>query len=115
MLYGLEPMCYPISVSNVQVTKRTVVDDMVDANKILYPNDEKPDHCIVIKYVPFVGDSKRALDEYSSELMLGGRNTIVIHDTCEDSLLATPVILDLIILAELCQRISFEVQLGTLN
>lgn len=31
---------------------------------------------MVIKYVPYVGDSKRALDEYTSELMLGGTNTL---------------------------------------
>lgn len=82
---------------------------MVDSNKILYANGEKPDHCIVIKYVPFVGDSKRAMDEYTSEIMLGGRSTIVIHNTCEDSLLAAPIILDLVILAELCQRITYRV------
>jgi hypothetical protein len=33
--------------------------------------------------VPYVGDSKRALDEYTSELMLGGTNTLVLHNTCE--------------------------------
>jgi len=37
---------------------------------------------------------------------MGGRNTIVMHNTCEDSLLATPLIYDLVILAELCQRIK---------
>ena len=63
---------------------------------------------VVIKYVPYVSDSKRALDEYTSEIMMGGRNTLVIHNTCEDSLLATPIILDLVILAEICQRISFK-------
>lgn len=29
-----------------------------------------------------------------------------MHNTCEDSLLATPLILDLIILTELCERIT---------
>lgn len=56
----------------------------------------------------FAGDSKRAMDEYTSEIMLGGHNTIVVHNTCEDSLLASPLILDLIILAELCSRITFR-------
>lgn len=99
----------PKQFRSKEVTKSTVVDDMVDSNKILYANGEKPDHCIVIKYVPFVGDSKRAMDEYTSEIMLGGRSTIVIHNTCEDSLLAAPIILDLVILAELCQRITYRV------
>lgn len=48
------------------------------------------------------------MDEYTSEIMLGGHNTIVIHNTCEDSLLAAPIILDLVILAELCSRITFK-------
>ena len=64
---------------------------------------------VVIKYVPYVADSKRALDEYTSEIMMGGRNTIVVHNTCEDSLLASPIILDLVILTEICQRITFRI------
>ena len=61
---------------------------------------------MVIKYVPYVGDSKRALDEYTSEIFMGGHNTIVLHNTCEDSLLAAPLIIDLVIIAELCERIQ---------
>lgn len=40
---------------------------------------------MVIKYVPYVGDSKRAMDEYTSEIMMGGTNTIALHNTCEVS------------------------------
>lgn len=94
----------------LQISKSNVVDDMVESNPLLYQKGEKPDHCVVIKYVPYVGDSKRALDEYTSEIMMGGRNTIVVHNTCEDSLLAAPIILDLVILAELCERISYKVE-----
>lgn len=79
---------------------------MVQSNSILYAKDEHPDHVVVIKYVPYVGDSKRAMDEYTSEIMMGGHNTLVIHNTCEDSLLAAPLILDLAILGELCSRIK---------
>lgn len=61
---------------------------------------------VVIKYVPYVGDSKRALDEYTSEIFMGGKNTISMHNTCEDSLLASPLIFDLVIMAELCERIQ---------
>jgi len=81
---------------------------MVASNRILYDEDEHPDHCVVIKYVPYVADSKRAMDEYTSEIFLGGKNTIVMHNTCEDSLLATPLIYDLVILAELCERITVQ-------
>ena len=65
---------------------------------------------MVIKYVPHVGDSKRAMDEYVSELMLGGASTIAVHNVCEDSLLAAPIIIDLVVVAELCQRITFKVE-----
>lgn len=64
------------------------------------------DHLIVIKYVPSVGDSKRALDEYTAKIFMNGQQTFVIHNTCEDSLLAVPIMLDLILFTELLQRIS---------
>ncbi|XP_043483622.1 inositol-3-phosphate synthase 1-A isoform X1 [Leptopilina heterotoma] len=98
----------PLQFKSKEISKSNVVDDMVKSNEILYKPGEKPDHCVVIKYVPYVGDSKRAMDEYTSELMLGGHNTIVVHNTCEDSLLASPIILDLVTLAELCSRITFK-------
>ena len=47
------------------------------------------------------------MDEYTSEIFMGGKNTLVMHNTCEDSLLATPLILDLCIMAELCERITY--------
>ena len=56
---------------------------MVSSNDVLYRPGEKPDHVVVIKYVPAVGDSKRAMDEYISEICMGGHNTIVVHNTCE--------------------------------
>eukprot|EP00455_Lapot_gusevi_P002936 TRINITY_DN11212_c0_g1_i1.p1 TRINITY_DN11212_c0_g1~~TRINITY_DN11212_c0_g1_i1.p1 ORF type:complete len:170 (+),score=8.20 TRINITY_DN11212_c0_g1_i1:29-511(+) len=84
------------------------VDDMVSSNRILYPASNKPDHVVVIKYVPFVGDSKRAMDEYIASIFLGGTQTFAIHNTCEDSLLAAPIILDLCIICELMERISYK-------
>jgi len=62
------------------------------------------------QYVPYVGDSKRAMDEYTSEIFMGGKNTIVMHNTCEDSLLAAPIILDLVLLAELSTRIQLKAE-----
>lgn len=57
------------------------------------------------------------MDEYTSEIFMGGRSTIVLHNTCEDSLLAAPIILDLVLLAELSTRIQLkaegEVLIGT--
>lgn len=51
---------------------------------------------------------QRAMDEYTSEIFMGGRNTIVMHNTCEDSLLAAPIILDLCLLTELLTRIEIR-------
>lgn len=79
-----------------EISKSSVVDDMVAANPLLFkPADpaaakgtkeakgEHPDHIVVIKYVPAVGDSKRAIDEYYSEIFCGGRSTINIFNECE--------------------------------
>ena len=38
-----------------EISKSSVVDDMVAANGILYTPAEHPDHTVVIKYVPAVG------------------------------------------------------------
>lgn len=97
----------PKQFRSKEITKTNVVDDMVSSNAILFPpGTPKPDHCIVIKYLPYVGDSKRAMDEYTFQIFLGGEQTVVMHNTCQDSLLATPLILDLVILTELMQRVS---------
>jgi len=98
----------PQQFRSKEISKSNVVDDMVESNRLLYKDSEHPDHTVVIKYVPTVGDSKRALDEYVSEIFMGGTNTISLHNTCEDSLLAAPVMLDLIILAELMGRIQYK-------
>lgn len=87
-----------------EISKSSVVDDMVDANRLLYKappegavatkdgkeaKGEHPDHIVVIKYVPAVGDSKRAIDEYYSEIFCGGRSTINIFNECEVRLFLT--------------------------
>lgn len=98
----------PQQFRSKEISKSNVVDDMVESNGILYKEGEHPDHTVVIKYVPTVGDSKRALDEYVSEIFMGGHNTIALHNTCEDSLLAAPVMLDLVLLAELFERVTYR-------
>jgi len=98
----------PQQFRSKEISKSGVVDDMVISNPILYKPGETPDHCVVIKYVPYVGDSKRALDEYTSQIFMGGHNTIALHNTCEDSLLAAPLIIDLTILMELVERITYK-------
>ncbi|GAA5859348.1 hypothetical protein JCM1840_004574 [Sporobolomyces johnsonii] len=108
-----------------EISKSSVVDDMVEANHLLYKplaekeadskdgfvkgkQTEHPDHCIVIKYMPASGDDKKAIDDYTSEIGMGGRNTLAIYNVCQDSLLATPLIIDLCILAELMTRVTYR-------
>lgn len=103
----------PPQFRSKEISKTNVVDDVVSTNTILYPNGEHPDHTVVIKYVPSVGDSKRAMDEYYSQIFMGGKNTLAIHNTCEDSLLAAPIILDLAIAAELLTRVRYRIVSST--
>lgn len=102
----------PHTFRSKEISKRGVVDDMVASNHELFSKGmgaNKPDHLVVIKYIPYVGDSKRAMDEYTSAISMGGVNTMVIHNTCEDSLLAAPIMLDLVIFLELFQRMDIKI------
>jgi myo-inositol-1-phosphate synthase len=91
-----------------EISKSNVVDDMVAANTVLYKEGEHPDHCVVIKYMPAVGDDKRALDEYYAEIFMGGHQTISLFNVCEDSLLASPLIIDLVLVTEMFTRIQWK-------
>ena len=91
-----------------EISKSNVVDDMVAANHLLYKKGEHPDHTVVIKYMPAVGDNKRAMDEYYAEIFMGGHQTIFMSNICEDSLLAAPLIIDLVVVAELMTRIQWK-------
>lgn len=93
-----------------EISKSTVVDDMTAANQILYKPGEHPDHTVVIKYVPSVGDSKRAIDEYECDIFMGGRQSIAVYNVCEDSFLASPLIIDLVVLAELMTRVEYKTE-----
>ncbi|CAD2217795.1 Myo-inositol-1-phosphate synthase, putative [Angomonas deanei] len=48
------------------------------------------------------------MDEYTFSIFMGGQQTVVMHNTCEDSLLATPLIIDLVVLTELMERITLS-------
>lgn len=107
----------PATFRSKEISKASVIDDAIKSNPILYPPPteeekgeprNKVDHCVVIKYVPYVGDSKRALDEYSSEIFLGGLNTISSYNVCEDSLLAVPIMIDLVVLGEFLSRVRMD-------
>jgi len=42
----------PQTFRSKEISKSNVVDDMVASNRLLYAEDEHPDHVVVIKYVP---------------------------------------------------------------
>jgi myo-inositol-1-phosphate synthase len=98
----------PQASGSKELGKSGIIEEIIRANRIMYRDDESPDHCVVFKYVPYVGDHKTAMDEYMSEIFMGGTNTIVLHNTGEDSLLAAPLIVDLLILSELCSRVQVK-------
>lgn len=92
-----------------KISKSGCLDDAINGNEILYPKDNKHiDHDVIIRYIPFVGDSKRALDEYSSKIFMDGVNTIATYNICEDSLLATPIMIDMLVLGELFTRMQID-------
>lgn len=64
----LPPSCLPPRVPHELTNCRA--SPQVQSNPLLYKPGEHPDHCVVIKYVPYVGDSKRAMDEYTSEIFM---------------------------------------------
>ncbi|KAA8495049.1 Inositol-3-phosphate synthase [Porphyridium purpureum] len=87
-------------------SKSRVIEDVVQSNGQLYSQPgEMPDHVVVVKYVEFLGDSKRDVSEYTSEGFMNGHYTSIIHNSCLDSILCAPLILDLAILAELFDRV----------
>ena len=99
----------PKTFRSKEISKQGVLDESIESNKVLYPEgQDKIDHTIVIKYCPFVGDSKRAMDEYISQIFLNGMFTLVTHATCEDSLLAVPIMYDLVLLAEFFTRVRVD-------
>ena len=99
----------PSTFESKALSKAGVMDDVINSNPVLYPKDNnKIDHTIVIKYCPFVGDSKRAMDEYTAEIFMNGQMTLITHATCEDSLLAAPIMLDLVLLAEFFSRVKVD-------
>ncbi|KAE8722348.1 Inositol-3-phosphate synthase [Hibiscus syriacus] len=125
----------PQTFRSKEISKSNVVDDMVSSNGILYQPGEHPDHVVVIKVMhkftnlglflclqlmgflwllccsmyrmweiarePWTSTHRR----YSWEV-----RTQLCCTTCEDSLLAAPIILDLVLLAELSTRIQLKAE-----
>lgn len=95
-------------------SKSRVIEDIVDSNGLLYnaKKHEMPDHVVVVKYVPFLGDSKRDVSEYTSETWMDCHYTSIMHNECLDSALCAPLILDLAVLCELFGRVEYKTKAG---
>eukprot|EP00173_Palmaria_palmata_P003351 Plantae.Rhodophyta-Palmaria_palmata.ctg3492.p1 GENE.Plantae.Rhodophyta-Palmaria_palmata.ctg3492~~Plantae.Rhodophyta-Palmaria_palmata.ctg3492.p1 ORF type:complete len:326 (+),score=48.29 Plantae.Rhodophyta-Palmaria_palmata.ctg3492:1-978(+) len=90
-------------------SKSRVIEDIVASNGVLYPSgDSGPDHVVVVKYVPFLGDSKRDVSEYTSETFMDSHYTSIMHNECMDSALCAPLIIDLAVLTELFSRVTYR-------
>lgn len=96
----------PQASGSKELSKSGIIEEIVRSNRVIYSDYESPDHCVVFKYVPYVGDNKTAMDEYMSEIFMGGTNTLVLHNTGEDSLLAAALMVDIAMLVELCTRVE---------
>ena len=60
----------PQQFRSKEISKSNVVDDMVQSNHILYQPGEKPDHTVVIKYVPYVGELKQQHSTFSNKMQV---------------------------------------------
>lgn len=66
-----------------RLQQAVVQDHEIGPKGVLISKGEHSDHTVVIKYVPAVGDSKRAIDEYYSEIFCGEKCTFNIFNECE--------------------------------
>jgi myo-inositol-1-phosphate synthase len=84
------------------ITKSSLTGELTRTHPKMYPEHKSlPDHKVCIEYMPYVGDSKRAMDEYIGEILMGGHYNMNCYTICEDSLLAVPVMMDLILCTDI--------------
>ncbi|MDO9576722.1 MAG: inositol-3-phosphate synthase [Candidatus Cloacimonadales bacterium] len=97
----------PESFKTKEVSKLGVLD------YILQP-DQNPDlykdlyHKVRINYYPPRGDNKEGWDNIDIFGWLGYKMQIKIDFLCKDSILAAPIVLDLVLLMDLAKRVGFH-------
>ncbi|WP_257453426.1 inositol-3-phosphate synthase [Archangium lipolyticum] len=93
----------PESFRSKEITKRGVLDDLLDS-------DTHPElygdlfHKVRIEYYPPRGDAKEGWDNIDLFGWMGYPMQIKIDFLCRDSILAAPIVLDLALLLDLAQR-----------
>jgi myo-inositol-1-phosphate synthase len=93
----------PGSFKTKEETKLSVLDHILQPE--LYPALYKDlYHCVRINYYPPRGDSKEGWDNIDIFGWLGYPMQIKIDFLCRDSILAAPIVLDLVLFMDLAQR-----------
>jgi myo-inositol-1-phosphate synthase len=85
-------------------SKSGMLDRIIATNPAV-AYDAPPPHTVVIKYVKPAGDNKKALDEYVSQVFLDSEMTMNIATVCPDSMLAVPIMLDLVLIGDWLSRL----------
>jgi myo-inositol-1-phosphate synthase len=98
----------PDSLKTKEVSKLSVLDEILQPK--LYP-DLYSDYChkVRINYYPPRGDNKEGWDNIDIFGWLGYPMQIKVDFLCRDSILAAPIVLDLVLFLDLAQR-SAELQ-----
>jgi myo-inositol-1-phosphate synthase len=86
----------PASNKSKITSKQGVLDDILGY--------KVANHQVHIHYYPPRGDAKEAWDNIDLEGFLGERMQLKVNFLCKDSILAAPLVLDLVRLAEVAQR-----------
>ncbi|HQO39851.1 MAG TPA: inositol-3-phosphate synthase [Spirochaetota bacterium] len=93
----------PDSFKSKEVSKLSVLEQILEPDK--YPDLYKDFyHKVTINYYPPRGDNKEGWDNIDITGWLGYPMQIKVNFLCRDSILAAPIVLDLVIFMDLAQR-----------
>ena len=93
----------PDSFKSKEASKLSVLDTILQPD--LYPElYGKMHHQVRINYYPPRGDEKEGWDNIDLFGWMGKKMQIKVNFLCRDSILAAPVVLDLVLLTDLAQR-----------
>ncbi len=97
----------PGSFKSKEVSKLSVLDTILQPD--LYPDlYGKVHHMVRINYYPPRGDDKEGWDNIDIFGWMGRKMQIKINFLCRDSILAAPVVLDLVLFADLAARAGMQ-------
>jgi myo-inositol-1-phosphate synthase len=97
----------PNSFKTKEVSKLSVLDEILQPN--LYPQLYKDlYHAVRINYYPPRGDAKEGWDNIDIFGWLGYPMQVKINFLCRDSILAAPLVLDLVLFMDLAQRAGMK-------